>query len=177
MGTRSKSKGGPTCFYCGKLGHFQKNFRHIKKDKGGADGTEPKKNPERRGNSTIATSEEELLLIIAQHEVHLVSYETTWVVDSVASFHLTPEWKCFSLYTIGVHHFVKIGNEGTCQIVGIGDVWLATSTECRLVLKDVRHVPEVRLNMILAGRLDYEGYTCSIRNDTLKFYNENLIVA
>ena len=25
-GTRSKSRGRPTCFYCGKLGHFQTNF-------------------------------------------------------------------------------------------------------------------------------------------------------
>ena len=32
-GTRSKSRGRPTCFYCGKPGHFQKNCRHFRKDK------------------------------------------------------------------------------------------------------------------------------------------------
>ena len=36
-----------------------------------------------------------------------------------------------------------------------------TATGCKMLLKDVQHVPEVRLNLILAGRLDDEGYTVS----------------
>ena len=56
---------------------------------------------------------------------------------------------------------MKMGNEGACQIVSIGDVCLVTSTGCNLVLRDVRHVPEVRLNLISANRLDDEGYTVS----------------
>ena len=90
FGTRSKSRGRPTCFYCGKLEHFQKNFQHYRKDKGGVDCAEPKKNPERKGTSTISTSEEELLLISEQNELNLVGDESTWVVDSGASFHLAP---------------------------------------------------------------------------------------
>ena len=68
-----------------------------------------------------------------------------------------------------------MGNEGTCRIVGIGDVWLTTPTGCKL-LKDVRHVPEVRLNLISAGRLDDEGYTGSIQNSAMKFSNGSLIM-
>ena len=48
---------------------------------------------------------------------------------------------------------------------------------CRLLLKEVCHVLEVRLNMMSAGRLDDEGYEGSIWNDTMKFYKGNLIVA
>ena len=70
-----------------------------------------------------------------------------------------------------------MGNEGTCRIVGIGDVWLMTPTGCKMLLKDVRHVPEVRLNLISAGRLDDEGYTSSIRNGSMKFNKGSLIVA
>ena len=36
------------------------------------------------------SSEEEILLIIEENELHIVSDETTWVVNSGASFHLTP---------------------------------------------------------------------------------------
>ena len=43
--------------------------------------------------------------------------------------------------------------------------------------KDVRHVPEVRLNLISADRLDDEGYTGSIRNGAMKFSKGSLIVA
>ena len=70
-----------------------------------------------------------------------------------------------------------MGNEGTCRIVGIGDVWLTTQTGCKLLLKDVRHVPEVRLDLISTGRLDDEGYIGSIQNSVMKFSKRSLIVA
>ena len=88
------------------------------------------------------------MLISEENEVNLFSDELTWVVDSGTSFHLTLDRKCFSSYKVGDHGFVKMGDEGACGIVGIGDVCLVTSTGCKLVLRDVRHVPKVRLNMI-----------------------------
>ena len=109
-------------FYCGKPGHFQKNYRHFRRDKGGADGAEPKKISEKRGTSAIATSEEELMLIIEESDLNLDSDESTWVVNSEASYHLTPDRKCFSSYKAGDHGSVKMGNEGACRKVSIGDV-------------------------------------------------------
>ena len=44
-----------------------------------------------------------------------------------------------------------MGNDGECKIMGIGNVCLLTSTGCRLMLKDVSHVPDVKLNLILVG--------------------------
>ena len=46
-----------------------------------------------------------------------------------------------------------------------------------MLLKDVQHVPDVLLNLILAGRLDDEGYRGSIRNGVMKFSKGSLIVA
>ena len=83
------------------------------------------------------TSEEELLLITEECELHPVIDETTWVVNSGVSYHLTTNWKCFSSYKVGDHGVVKMGNEGACQIVGIGDVCLTTSIGCKLLLKEV----------------------------------------
>ena len=51
----------------------------------------------------IATSEEELMLITEESELNFASDETMWVVDFGASFHLTPDQKCFSSYTTGDH--------------------------------------------------------------------------
>ena len=115
-------------------------------------------------------------MIIEESEVHLVSDKTMWVVDSGASFHLTPDWKCFSSYKATYHDFVKMGNKGACRIIDIENVCMTTSTGCRLVLKYVRHVLDVRLNLISAARLDYEGYMGSIRNNTLRFCKGSLIV-
>ena len=68
------------------------------------------------------TSEEELLLVTEESELHLVSDETMWLVNSGVSYHLIPDRKCFSSYRAGDHNFVKMGNEGASRIVGIGDV-------------------------------------------------------
>ena len=99
-GTRSMSMGRPTCFYCGKPGHFQKNCRHFRKDKE-TDDTDSKRTldrngkdrrgPDRKGTTTIVASEEELLLITEESELKLTGDEMTWVVDSGASFHLTSD--------------------------------------------------------------------------------------
>ena len=77
---------------------------------------------EKQGTSAIATSEEELLLITEESEMHLVSDETTWVVDSRASYHLTPDRKCFSSYRASDDGVVEMG----CRIVGKGDMCLTT---------------------------------------------------
>ena len=132
--------------YCGKPGHFQKNCRHFRKDKETDDtdskGTGPEGRPDRKGTTAIAASKEELMLITEESEINLAGDEMTWVVDSGASFHLTPDRKGFSSYSAGDQGYVWMGNVGTCRIVGIGDVYLTTSTGCKLLLKDVRHVPE-----------------------------------
>ena len=174
---RSKSRGRLTCFYCGKPGHFQKNCRHLRKDKGMADEVESGKISDDKNTSAIATSEEEMLFICEQASVNLANAECSWVVDSGASFHLTPKRECFSSYIAGDYGYVRMGNDGECKIVGIGNVCLLTSTGCRLMLKDVRHVPDVRLNLISAGRLDDEGYSGGFRNGTWKFCQGSLIVA
>ena len=68
-----------------------------------------------------------------------------------------------------------MGNDGECKIVGIGNVCLLTSIGCRLMLKDVRDVPDVRLNLILAGRLDDEGYIGGFHNGSWKFCKGGMI--
>ena len=44
------------------------------------------------------------------------------------------------------------------KIVDMEDICLKTNTSYSLVLKDVRHVPDIRLNLIFVGKLDDEGY-------------------
>ena len=71
----------------------------------------------------------------------------------------------------------EMGNDGACNIVGIGNMCLLTSKGCRLMLHDVGHVVNIKFNLILAGRLDDEGYSGGFQNGTWKFCKGNLIVA
>ena len=64
---------------------------------------------------------------------------------------------CF-LPTDGEFGNVKMWNSAYCKIIGIGDVYMNINTLCKLHLKDVRHVPEIRLNFISTDTLDGMGY-------------------
>ena len=80
------------------------------------------------------------------------------MIDSDASFHVTPHGDFFVSYKIGDFGNVKMGNSGASKIVDIGDIFLETTTRRKLILKDVRHVPDIRLNLISTGRLDNERF-------------------
>ena len=53
---------------------------------------------------------------------------------------------------------VKMGNKSISQIAGIGDICIQTSMGCTLTLKDVRHIPDLRLNLISVHMLDNDVY-------------------
>ena len=70
-----------------------------------------------------------------------------------------------------------MGNNCVSNIVGIADVFLETSIENKPVLKDVRHVPDICLNLISTGRLDDEGLTNSFGQSKWKLTKVSLVVA
>jgi hypothetical protein len=52
-----------------------------------------------------------------------------------------------------------MGNDGISNVVGIGSICLETGTRMKLILKEVRHAPDIRLNLISTGKLDDDGDT------------------
>ena len=70
-----------------------------------------------------------------------------------------------------------MANSGVSKIVGIGDICLETSIGNKLVLKDVRHVPDIRLNLISTGRLDDELFRNSFGESKWKLTEGSLVVA
>ena len=51
-----------------------------------------------------------------------------------------------------------MGNDSYADIVGIGDICVRAYTGYTLILKDVRHVPDIHLNLISTYVIDKEGY-------------------
>ena len=76
---------------------------------------------------------------------------------TAASFHITAHRDFFSSYTNGSFGWVRMRNEAKCEIVGMKDVELETSIGCKLVLKNVRHVPEMHFSLISVRKLDDEA--------------------
>ena len=100
-----------------------------------------------------------MVLSIGDDKCYNVSHPyVEWVIDSAASCHVTPRKELFILYKAGDFGRVKMGNNSYVDIVGIGDVCVETNTRYTLVLKDVQHVPDMRLNLISTYILDKKGY-------------------
>jgi len=57
---------------------------------------------------------------------------------------------------------VLVGNNKSCKVIGIGSLRIGMHNRIEMVLEDVRHVPELKRNMISLGTLNKEGcgYKC-----------------
>ena len=109
--------------------------------------------------------------------VNLACQDSTWVVNTTSSFHITTHRDFFSSYTNGSFGWVRMGNETKCEIVGMRDVELETSIGYKLVLKDVRHVPEMRFSLISVGKLVDEGYHSHLGEGKWKLTKGSLVLA
>ena len=92
----------------------------------------------------------------------------SWVVDSGASFHATPNRKYVKDYVQGDFGQVYFGDDEPCKIVGMGKIQITLKNGNQWMLKEVRHVPELKRNLISTGQLGSEGYTSIITNKTWK---------
>ena len=98
-------------------------------------------------------------------------------MDSGASFHITSHKEYFTSYTSGVTGQVRMGNSGSSIIVGKGSICIETNTGCRLVLDDMRHVPDIRLNLLSVGKLDDIRHGSYFGDAKWKLTKGSLIVA
>ena len=119
------------------------------------------------------------MFICEKGNVNLVCDDYNWVIDSGGSYHLTSRREYFYSYTSGGFGQVLMGNDGSSKIMSMGIliVHLETSTGCKLVLRNVGHVPEIRLNLLSAGVLDDEGFNNLLGERKWKLLKRRMVVA
>ncbi|GKF33631.1 retrovirus-related pol polyprotein from transposon TNT 1-94, partial [Tanacetum coccineum] len=97
-------------------------------------------------------------------------------MDSGASFHATyfkEELERFKLRS----GKVRLVDEKTLDITGIGDVVLKTSFGTSWTLKDVTYIPSLKRRLISIGQLDEEGYHVGFGDQQWKVTKGSLVVA
>ena len=70
------------------------------------------------------------------------------MVDSSASFHATLDKKYFHDYVQGDFGQVRLGDDKPCKIVGMFKVHVKQQNGNQWLLKEVRHVPDLKKNLI-----------------------------
>jgi hypothetical protein len=85
--------------------------------------------------------------------------------------------KKFISYKSGNMGKVCLGNNSFCNIEGVGDVLIKIEDGCSLLLKQVRHVPELRMNLVSTRKLDDEGFHIVLGKGGWKIVKGSLVVA
>ena len=98
-------------------------------------------------------------------------------MDLATLYHCAPKREYFSTYKVGDFGTVKMGNRSVSHIAEIDDICIQTSMRCTLTLKDVRHIPDLRLNLISVYMLDKDGYNHFIHSGNWKLTKGSLVVA
>ena len=129
---RSKSKKRFTCFYSQNPGHKQCKYRIWKWDMKSKN--DKNSDNEDKKNVTATTVGDDIYFVGDGACYNLTSDDCSWVINTGASYHLTANKNYFTFYISGDFGFVRMGNDGSSKIIGIGDVCLETNTGCKLTL-------------------------------------------
>ncbi|KAG9441314.1 hypothetical protein H6P81_017168 [Aristolochia fimbriata] len=121
--------------------------------------------PERVKNTANVVDGHEEKLCLSVYDKYKVE---NWYIDSGASFHCTSHKEWFCDYIKGEFGHVIVGNGQNCKIEGRGIIHLKMNDGGKLILKQVRHIPDLQKNLISVNKLDQEGYKITFENSSWK---------
>jgi hypothetical protein len=151
------------------------NCRHWRKEQ-----TEDKdhKHDDEKGTTAVVDDEEVVVLSVQEQKCeHVDNIDDEWVVDSAATHHVIRTKELFTTYKAGDFGTVKMGNTSYSKIVGIGDVCIKTNVGFTVMLKNVRHVPDLCFNLISTPVMDRAGYCNHLGNGRWKLAKGPMVVA
>ena len=125
----------------------------------------------------VSTTSDDFLVLHDGDSVNLVADESMWLVDSGATVHVTMRREFFSTYTPGDFCVLRMGNDGVAKVGGMGDIRLRTNMGVEMVLRGVKHAPDLRCNLLSVQALDACGYDSHFGANKWKLCKGNLVVA
>ena len=176
--SRSKSKSGKSkvakdqCFKCKKKGHWLKDCPENKKNKKkGKSEQTTEANVVTEGNDTDSSN---YSLSITSSINYADSSE--WLLDSGATYHVCPKREWFSSFENIDGGVVFMGNDHTCQMVGIGIVRMKMFDGAVRELTEVRYMPALRKNLISLGALESKGFKVTMEDSTYKVTKGSFVI-
>lgn len=93
-----------------------------------------------------------------------------WILDSCATFHITPcKELLFDLKEFDGQR-VQMANNTFSRVKGMGKVKVINSEGVEVILSEVRYMPEAGKNLISYGLLERSGYRYEGRDFRVQFY-------
>ena len=113
------------------------------------------------------------MLSVSSSSNHLTD---SWILDSTCSYHMTPNQDWFNTYRLVNCASILMGNDASCKAVGIGNIIIKMFDGVVRMLCDVRHVPNLRKNLISLGTLDCNGFSYKSTNRVMNVSKGVMIV-
>jgi hypothetical protein len=158
---RSKSLGKSLrkCWKCGKTGHYKKycKSKEVEKPKGSesTSSTEEKTSTEEGGDVYLASTSTH-----ADRDV--------WLIESGASYHMSPHRDWFSKYEKHDGGDVFLGDDSTTKILGRGRVKLLLKYGRIRTLPSILHIPKLARSIIFVSKMDDAGVDTVFGKNTCK---------
>jgi hypothetical protein len=166
---QSKSKKKVKCYYCKKYEHYKSECPKLKNKEEG----------DKQSSSFVAYVVEGnskgldlvLLVTISDHRSN-----NKWVLDTTCTFHMSPKKDWFTTYDAVNGGLVLMGNNVACKIVGIGSIRIRMHDGIVRILTNVRHIPDLKKNLISLGTLDFLGYKYSSEGGVIWVNKGSLVI-
>ncbi|KAJ0726248.1 putative RNA-directed DNA polymerase [Helianthus annuus] len=146
------------CWNCDEHGHFRSQCTKPHRDK-------------KEVNATTASDSEDALICCVENTVE------DWIMDSGASFHATSSTKKMKNLRTGNFGKVRLANNHSLDITGIGDIDLKTPLGTVWTLKNVRVIPGLKRMLISIGQLDDQGYDVHFGRGQWKVVKGSMVIA
>ncbi|KAG8502380.1 hypothetical protein CXB51_000443 [Gossypium anomalum] len=134
-----------------------------KRDKRAAEGNEE----DVAGANLADENGDDFLLVSTSDNSKLTS---EWILDSGCSFHMCPNREWFSTYSSIESGVVRMGNDSSSKVIGIGTVKIKMHDGTIRTLSDVRYVPDLRKNLISLSILDLKRCKINIESSGIKVF-------
>ncbi|GFZ21644.1 hypothetical protein Acr_29g0008060 [Actinidia rufa] len=98
--------------------------------------------------------------------------KSDWILDLGSAYHLCRDREVFSTYA-ACEGRIWMANNTVSRVVGRGSVRLCMTNGRSVTLTEVRHVPNLRKNLISIGMLYSKGCNFDTSGGTLRVFNGN----
>ncbi|ONK81628.1 uncharacterized protein A4U43_C01F31260 [Asparagus officinalis] len=101
---------------------------------------------------------------------------SNWMLDSGASYHVTPRRDWFASFERLDGGVVVMGNDQSCGIYRIGTIRIQMHDGVVRELNEVRFVPQLKMNLISVRALEAKGFKMTFENAVAKVTKGSLVV-